>query len=176
MQIINIIAIALSPIIAVLVSIWIQYRREKNQRKFQILGTLIATRYNPILDDNVKALNLIDIIFHNKPNVRKLWHEYYDLLSNESLSNPSGYELRQKKNWELIAEMAKSLGYGKEFSHLDTARVYNPIALSDQAVTAYTISQELIRIFKSGGDLQVFINQKPVSELSSQPKNDQQIS
>ncbi len=155
MTIINIVAIVVSPAIAVLISMWLQNRREKRQQKFYILSTLLSTRHTPITDENVRALNMIDMVFYNNTKIRELWHEYYDMLANEGLSNPLGHEQRQKKNQDLIFEIAKSLGYGKAITHLDVSRVYYPVGLGEQLQRSEELANELLRVLKESRGLQV---------------------
>ena len=100
-------------------------------------------------DENVRALNMIDVVFHNSPRVRQLWHDYYDMLSNEGLNNPNGWAQRQSKNLEMITEMAKVVGYGRAITALDVNRVYYPTALGQQSQTAHEISAELLRVLKA---------------------------
>lgn len=148
MQALNITAVLLSPVIAVLVTLWYQHRKERRDAKRWILSTLLATRHSPILDETVRALNLIDLAFHDSAKVRALWHEYFDMLNNEGLQNPNGWSQRQKKNLELITEMARVLGYGNEISHLDVDRVYYPVGLGEQAKRGQEISDELLRVLR----------------------------
>lgn len=148
-QSINIIAILLSPLIAVLVSMWIQNRRERRQQQFWILSTLMASRSDPLTPDNIKALNLIDLTFRDKPEVRKLWHEYFDMLSNKGLDNPVGWTQRANKNIELITAMAKGLGYGKTISHLDVGRTYAPVGPWEQFMRGRELQEEFLRVLKA---------------------------
>jgi len=141
--IINVIAILLSPIIAVLVSIWVTKFREKRQQQFILFSTLMSTRHTPIRDEQVRALNLIDVLFSKNKKVRKLWHEYFDMLGNKGLDNELGWEQRGKKNIELIHEMGTSLGFGKAISQMDVDRVYIPVGLAQQG----KMQEELIKGF-----------------------------
>ncbi|MEW6602601.1 MAG: DUF6680 family protein, partial [Nitrospirota bacterium] len=94
-DIISIAAILFSPIIAVLVAKYLQNRKSKKDHKLYIFSTLMAARHSPINDEVVRALNMVDVAFCNDEKVRKLWHEYYDMLNNEGLNNPVGYKARQ---------------------------------------------------------------------------------
>ena len=154
MTTISILAVLLSPLVAVLVTVYLQNRREKRNQKLWIFNTLIATRHSPIIEENVRSLNMIDIAFHDSPNLRKLWHEYFDMLANEGLNNELGFSQRQKKNLEMITEMARVLGYGKAISHLDVDRVYYPIGLGTQSKRAEAIAEELLRVLKASGGVQ----------------------
>ena len=151
---VNILAILLSPVVAVLVTVFLQRRKEKRDQKLWIFNTLIATRHTPIVDENVRALNMIDVVFHDSARVRDLWHEYFDMLCNEGLNNPTGWGQRQKKNLELITEMAKVVGYGAAITHLDVDRVYYPVGLGEQSQKAQEIGAELLRVLKASGGVQ----------------------
>ncbi len=98
----TIIAILLSPVTAVLISIWVQDRREKRQQKKFIFSSLMSTRHQIVSDEIVRALNMIDVVFHDKEKVRKLWHEYYDMLYNRGIDNPTGWEQQKTKKLELV--------------------------------------------------------------------------
>jgi len=148
MDVINIMAIAVSPLVAVLVSVWLQNRKERRQHQLHILSVLIASRHEPLSPDSVKALNMIDMVFHDKASVRHLWREYFEMLCNEGLNNPSGWQQRSKKNIELITEMAKVLGYGKAISHLDVDRVYSPVGIWEQFTRSQELQKELLRVLK----------------------------
>lgn len=165
---VNILAILLSPVIAVLVSVHLQNRREKRNQKLWIFNTLIATRHSPIVDENVRALNMIDVAYHDSPRVRELWHEYFDMLGNEGLHNPIGWGQRQKKNLEMITEMAKVVGYRTAITHLDVDRVYYPVGLGEQSQTAQQIGRELLRVLRASGGVQ-FVErvESPESESGS---------
>lgn len=152
---IYILAILLSPVIAVLVTIFLQSRKAKKDYKMYIFSALIATRHSPINDETVRALNMIDIAFYKDKNVRKLWREYYEMLHNKGLDNELGYKTRQTKNLELITEMAKVLGYGKEITALDVERVYYPVGLGQAFSRSEEIANELLRVLKASGGLQI---------------------
>lgn len=158
---VSILAILLSPVVAVLVTVYLQTRKEKRQQKLWIFNTLIATRHSPIVDENVRALNMIDVVFHDSTRVRKLWHEYFDMLGNEGLNNPSGWGQRQKKNLEMITEMAKVVGYGTAITHLDVDRVYYPVGLGKQSQTTQEIGRELLRVLRASGGVQFVERDSP---------------
>ncbi|MGA2330778.1 MAG: DUF6680 family protein [Syntrophales bacterium] len=155
MEIINLFALLFSPLIAVLVSVFLQSKQAKNGEKKVIFSTLIATRHSPINDQTVRALNMIDVVFYKNKNVRRLWREYYDMLHNTGLNNELGYKTRQTKNLELITEMAKDLGYSKEITALDVERVYYPVGLGQAFTRSEEIANELLRVLKASGGLQI---------------------
>jgi len=168
MTVINIVAVLLSPLIAVLVTVYLQDRREKRAQKLWIFNTLLATRHSPIIEENVRALNMIDVAFHDSPKVRTLWHEYFDMLANQGLDNKMGFEQRQKKNLEMLTEMGAVLGYGKAITHLDVDRIYYPVGLGTQSQKGQAIADELLRVLKASGGVQ-FSPREPGNEPPGNP-------
>jgi len=154
-DIISIIAILLSPAIAVGVSMWIQTRREKLQHKRFIFTKLMETRHEIYSQEIVRALNMIDVAFYDNSRVRELWKEYLEMLNNKGLDNPQGWEQRKKKRLELVQGMAKAVGYGKGISHLDVDRFYLPVGLVEERQRAEDIGKELLRVLKESHGIKV---------------------
>jgi len=150
----SLIAIVAGPVSAVLISLWLQRRQRLLDARRGILTTLVANRHQIIAPDTVRALNLIDLVFHDGPTVRRLWKEYFEMLGNEGLNNPVGWEQRSKKNVELITEMAKLVGFGKDITHLDIQRIYSPVGLGQQEARLIELQTELIRVLKGTERLQ----------------------
>ncbi len=148
METVNIIAVLLSPVIAVLVSIYIQNRIEKRRSKTYIFNTLIMYRNRAPNEELVRALNMIDVVFLEDKSIRSLWKDYYSMLSNEGLNNQVGWEQRERKNLEMLTEMAKNLGYSKKLTSIDIGRVYFPIGLKDQLESSAEIANEFKRLLK----------------------------
>lgn len=155
----TILAILLSPVIAVLVTLWMQFRRQARDRQLVVLITLFANRHQPVANECVQALNAIDVVFGSNARVRQLWREYYDMLGNAGLNNPNGFEQRQAKNRELIYAMAQSLGFRGAISHNDMERVYIPEAMGRDRERVDEIARELLRVLKASGG--VSLSQRP---------------
>lgn len=111
----------------------------------------MSTRHSPINSEIVRALNMIDVVFCDDKNVRKLWREYYDILNTPKFNSSTA----KTKNLELITEMAKVIGYGKEISAIDVDRVYYPVGLGEYDRRSEEIANELLRVLKASGGLQV---------------------
>ncbi len=143
------VAVLFSPVIAVVVTLWWERRKDRRALKHWIFVTLMGGRHTPLSDQTIRALNLIDVAFHDDPGVRRLWREYFDMLNNEGLSNPAGVQTRQRKNLELITAMGGTLGYGADISHLDVDRVYYPVALADQVRRGQEIADQVPRLLRA---------------------------
>lgn len=77
LTIINITAVILSPIVALLISNKIQTDKAKRQEKIQILKILMTQRFSVRSIDYVNALNLIDVIFIDSKEVRDAYSNLY---------------------------------------------------------------------------------------------------
>ena len=147
MEIINVIAILLSPIIAVLITLWYQHYKTKQDAKYRLFLTLMAHRKRLVPTyDLVDSLNTIDVIFANHQNVINLWHEYYAMLCQKF--DDTNYEARSHKHLQLLSEMAKVLGY-KKIQQIDIDKFYVPEAHGAIADYSYKIQTELLRVLQN---------------------------
>jgi hypothetical protein len=114
------IAIFLGPLTGVLFTIWFQSRKEKRDAKERLFLTLMSERKNIMISKEVtRALNQIDVVFADKPQIKALWHKYYSLLSQ-----PPGEE--RNHTWlEMLESMSQELGY-KGVSQVDLDKFYMP--------------------------------------------------
>lgn len=122
METVNVIAILLSPLIAVQVTQWLNKKKETKASRIVIFGNLMATRATVTNPIHVEALNRIDIEFYSKKNKYKkvldAWKVYHDHLNDPKMKdNPDELD---SKSWnerspelltELLYEMAQALGY-----------------------------------------------------------------
>lgn len=143
----TILAIIIGPVIAVMITLWYQNRKEKRDFKRHIFFELMAHRKSfPIPYSYVKVLNLIDVGFCKNPKILTLWHEYYNLLQM-----PSGdliYQQREHKFLELLSAMAKDLGYSK-IQQVDIDKFYTPIAHGNEFEFSSKLQKELLRVLEN---------------------------
>ena len=86
--IVSIVAIILSPIIALRVQTALEKRRDATNRKLAIFKTLMTYRATPLSPYFVQALNLIDVEFsaNSEKPVREAWKVLLDHLSTWATS------------------------------------------------------------------------------------------
>ena len=128
--IINIVAIILSPVLAVIITQRLQDRAKKREDKLTIFKTLMANRhYGWINRDSVYALNIIDIVFSNSSNVREKWALYHEYMSrpSESISMSTS----NIKSTELLEAIAEDLGYKGKVTWVTVQNSYMPKGYSD---------------------------------------------
>jgi hypothetical protein len=116
--ILEIVAVMLSPLVAVQVTVWRQNYVEARKRKLGIFHTLMMTRESWLSQEHVRALNSIDIEFHGERKAKKIleaWRAYLNQL-NAPLSASEAEALlwnqtRTNRFVTLLGEMAKYFGY-----------------------------------------------------------------
>lgn len=77
-DILNLIAIIVIPIIAVIIGQYLQNKTEKRKDKMQIFKTLMTSRIYGWTPESVHCLNIIDIVFSDDEKVRNAWKDLYD--------------------------------------------------------------------------------------------------
>lgn len=108
--IINIVAIIVIPVIAVVIGQKLQDRSQKHKDKLDIFKVLMMNRSMGWSYESTRALNIIDVVFADDKDVRTKWGEYYTLLC---IQNPNEMQKKQKQTAQdkLLEAMAESLGY-----------------------------------------------------------------
>ena len=111
---INLLAIVVGPIAAVVVTRFMDDRSSEKTRHYQIFRDLMRTRAAKISPPHVDALNLVEIEFHNVPQVKEAWQKYMENLfaatPAESAAQSNFYLRREQLFIKLIQEVAKKIG------------------------------------------------------------------
>ena len=109
-DILNLIAIIVIPIVAVLVGQHLQNRAEIRKDKMHIFKVLMTSRIYGWTQESVHCLNIIDIVFSDDQKVRNAWKDLYDKYC---VQNPDETQLKKIQNaqYKLLDTMASSLGY-----------------------------------------------------------------
>lgn len=112
--VVNLIAIVVGPIAAVLITRLMDNRSETRSRRYQVFRDLMRTRAAKISPPHVDALNLVEIEFHNFPNVKQAWQRYMENLFTSApgdAGEQSNFFVRREQLFiKLIQEVANTLG------------------------------------------------------------------
>lgn len=152
-DIVNIIAVIVGPIFAVGITLWWQQRKERRDAKERLFLTLMAHRRAfPPTTEWVNALNVIDVVFVEHPQVVQLWHEYYVELANPPANQ--NYQQREHTYLLMLSAMARSLGY-RRLEQTDIDKFYSPQAHADQMRLNWQCQAEWLRVLQSTNKLNV---------------------
>lgn len=129
-EILNLAALIIIPIVAVVIGRWLQNRSEMHKDKVQVLKAVLTFRYG-WSREGVEALNSIPIVFsgkHKDKDVRNCWKAYYDYLC---IQKPDDMQIKQRNNalFKLIESMSKALGYKNTVTWEEIQNPYIPVGM-----------------------------------------------
>lgn len=130
-DILNLIALILIPILAVVVAHMMQINSDKRKDKMQIFKILMTARIYGSTTDSVHALNLIDVVFAKDKSVRIAWKNLLDAYNSAEKSDLMKKK-RQDLMYKLLEAMAANLGYQKEITWETIQNPYVPEWLVNQ--------------------------------------------
>src|SRR5262249_44322395 len=100
---------------------------ERRRLKLWVFATVMQNRHFMGETESVRALNLIDTVFHDVPPVRDAWANLYAALNDRRNFPPTGpLPAIDERRTTLLASMAQELGLMDAFRPDDFARVYLP--------------------------------------------------
>lgn len=138
-SIINVLAIIIIPIAAVVVGQKLQTRAKKREDKIQIFKILMASRiYNWTIEE-VQALNILNIVFADNKEVCDSWKDLHDKLCTSNFSGAEAKKIQTAKH-KLLETIAKSLGYENQITWETIQNPYIPDGLLNQ-LQAQAINQ-----------------------------------
>ncbi len=181
----TIVAIIVGPILAVLVTRFIDDQRAAKARRMDIFRTLMRTRKMPIHFEHVGALNLVEIEFAKQSAVIQAWRNYFASLVErhpETASQDEKNAFAKKRDsllTKLIHEIAKSLKF--EVEQLDILEGnYIPQGWNDDDWEQRMVRRGLIEVLQGRRPLNIqpFAEQNqnspyppPPQVLKAEPNN-----
>ncbi|MGG9972754.1 DUF6680 family protein [Ferruginibacter sp. SUN002] len=98
---------------------------ELKREKRQILQVLMMYRNAGANElDWIKALNAVDVVFHDEKNIRALLHTFFSQTEKHIIQNQQYWQTYN----QMLLEMARSIGY-KDVTLQDIRDFYAPEAL-----------------------------------------------
>ena len=159
-DILMVLAIAISPLIAVQVTRYLDDRNEERGRKLQVFKTLMATRAYTLSTAHVEALNRIDLEFSSKRPLEKAvldqWLQYLDHLGNQALTGQAWAD----KRVDLLFAMAKALGY--EFNKTQIKNgTYSPTAHGRVESEQENLRRLTLELLESKRSIPIYVTNVP---------------
>jgi hypothetical protein len=163
-EILMILSTALSPLIAVQVTRFLDDRNEERGRKLQVFKTLMATRAYTLSIAHVEALNRIDLEFSSKRTVEKAvidqWQQYLDHLGNQTLTGQAWSDKRVDLLVDLLYAMAKALGY--EFNKTQIKNgTYSPTAHGRVETEQEHVRQLTLELLEGKRSIPMYVTNLP---------------
>jgi len=116
---------------------------ERRRQKLYVFSTLMQERAQIHSDNGVRALNLIDIVFSDSPQVRDAWAELYAAFSFKPLLP----HVINERLLRLLGAIAKNIGLADDLRTDDLTRIYRPIVQEqDQFIKDMQRQQALARL------------------------------
>ena len=102
---------------------------KKRQDKLDVFKTLMTCRIYGWTPQSVNALNIINVVFADEPDVIEQWNKYYKALW---VNNPDDKQLQTIKEEQetLLLTMAKVLGYKDQITLQTIQKPYMPAGMS----------------------------------------------
>jgi hypothetical protein len=150
--IVTIIALFAGPAIGVRQGQQLQDRNAVLQQRKGIFFTLTATRHDPFAADRIRALNMIDVAFHDDAEVRQAWKNLFTALDVPK-ENINVREVN-RLSLELLSKMGERLGY-PSVKQTDFDRPYLPTAICEAAQQNAIVQKDiaqLIRLLTAGAE------------------------
>ena len=112
-EIILTVAVILGPTLAVVVSLFMESRRNHRERRMYIFRTLMRTRggTSKASVDHVAALNLVEIEFRNDKVVHDAWKKHFNILCRLGRNENVDPLSLDKSLANLLQLISRTLGY-----------------------------------------------------------------
>lgn len=175
-EILTVAATALSPLIAVQVTRYLDDRNEERGRKLQVFKTLMATRAYNVSHAHVEALNRIDLEFSatrkGEKAVLDVWQQYLDHLASTALPAELWNEKRVDLLVDLLHVMGKSLGYDFNKTQIKNA-TYSPRVHGRVENEQEQVRQMTLELLEGKRVLPMFVTNLPNQQTPQPPASSQ---
>ena len=126
--VVTILALFFGPVVAVSLTELLRERKQIGERRNSVFRTLMATRNATLAPEHVKALNVVEVLFHteNKQDKKVLdaWRLYLAHLNDHQYPAESWPVRRAELLIDLLYEMGLALGYSFDKSHIKSGAYY----------------------------------------------------
>lgn len=166
-DVLMILAVSISPFLAVFVQRQIDLQRERRGAKLAIFKDLMGTRRFTLSPVHVQALNRIDLEFAGKSSaereVRNIWKEYLDHLSSlppdpiaKEQKMPSWLEKNEDYLAALLVAMGECVGYSFDKVYIKKG-IYSPEGHAHEYFENLTIRRGFLELLQNKRSLYTMI-------------------
>jgi hypothetical protein len=156
-----VLATLLGPVLAVMVTRYIDDARAQKARRLEIFRAMMRTRNAALLPDHVNALNLVEIEFHRAPDVMTAYRELMRHINSGTPVDEKWLQRHRSCLTKVLSAMAKNLGYG--FEQLEVFEGgYYPTGWGQTEEQQLAMRLGLIELLSGKRTLPVHVTEKPV--------------
>lgn len=167
-------AIFLGPLVAVVITHFLQRRHDAFQRRLFVFRSLMATRRNPLSSERVQALNLVEVEFAKKKRVMDRFSDLlntYNELHRWNSENRSVREAVVQEVDDKTALLLKEIGavLGRKLENLDLLRGgYYPEAFSVLEHQQNEVRAFLLGLSSGNKAIPIVVHDKPSKTIDTQ--------
>jgi hypothetical protein len=142
------------PVVAVLITRWIDDSRRLNERRLEVFRLLMSSRRALLSPERVKALNLVEIEFYGIEPVLNAHKEVMDHINTLAARADRWNDRQRMLMTKLLSEMAKVLNY--DLQQLDVLEGgYYPQAFADIDLENQAMRRVLLEVLSGRRPLTV---------------------
>lgn len=162
-----VVATLMGPVLAVMVTRYIDEARAQKARQLEIFRAMMRTRNAALFPDHVNALNQVEIEFHRVLDVMTAHREMMRFMNTPSPPDERWGQRHRSYLTKLLSAMAKELGY--DFEQLDVLEGgYYPSGWGQAEEQQLGIRLGLIELLSGKRTLPVHVTEKPMhADLSA---------
>ncbi len=132
MEIISVVAILISPLIAVVVGQYLQNKKEKENKiyanKLSIFATLVGARHSRVNNDNfITAINQIPIVFNDNKKILEKLERFIKTHKDRVSPLTEVIADLETQLYDLVVEIGKDMNY-QDLDNYSIKSFYNPDA------------------------------------------------
>lgn len=167
--ILNLLALILIPIIAVIIGQHLQNVSAKRKDKMDVFKTMMMNRIGWSVE-GTRAMNIIDIIFSDDKDVRQAWSGYYHALC---VKDPDEIQLKQMQQAQdkLLEKMAISLGYKDKITWETIQNPYVPKGMMEAMDQQQIIQKGQTELARVAGAFAQMINTNAANQAPNRQED-----
>ena len=161
---ISIVAVLTSPLIAVGITMWLEWRRQRRKDKMELFQILMTQRGITESYSWVNALNSMHIIFSDDKKVLEALSAFLD-TTNVKTPEDMDLVIFDNKKVKLLEVMAKSLGYSKNINWEQIKSPYVPRWMAQEQAFNSIMKEAQLKYAEN------ILQNNPSAEITKQIEN-----
>jgi hypothetical protein len=161
------------PVLAVQAQKWIERAAAKRNRKKALFEALMAARGETLSIEFKRAVNMIELVFHDDKKVINAWHNLFDTYVEQASDDSSARVLNEKRTdalKELLKQMSTACGYDFDDRTISKG-YYTPVAHANLEDEQRRFRQGLVSLVEGKSSIRT---EQVVSDSAATAQSDAQ--